>query len=110
MGLLTDIFLTALCALGLGFLGWWLFGRLLRPIPDRSVRALIPGRGDGEDLEQAVRAFIWLRSLGLLDCPIVIADVDLTRQGQELAFRLTLRWPEVILWPGSDLADYISRD
>ena len=27
----------------------------------------------------------------------------------ELALRLTARWPEVILWPASDLGDYIAR-
>lgn len=110
MGLTIDVLLTVLCALGLGFLGWWLFGRLLRPVPDRGVRVLIPGRGNGEDLEQAVRSLIWLRGLGLLDCQILIVDVDLTRQGRELALRLALRWPDVVLWPASDLADYITRE
>lgn len=109
VGLMTDVLLTALCVLGLAFLAWWLMGRLLRPIPAPGVRALIPGRGGGEELEQAVRAFIWLRGLGLLDCPIVIADVDLTPEGWELALRLTARWPGVILWPADHLADYIAQ-
>lgn len=109
MRLLSDIFVALLCGLGLGFLGWLLFGRLLRPIPDRGIRALIPGQGDGDSLEQAVRALIWLRGLGLLDCPIIIADLGLTHEGRELALRLALRWPGVVLWPGSDLADYIAR-
>ena len=62
------------------------------------------GRGEGEGLEQQVRCFIWLRSLGLLRCPVVIADVGLSPAGWELALRLTARWPEVILWPAADLA------
>ena len=39
----------------------------------------------------------------------MIVDVDLTPAGWELALRLAARWPEVILWPASDLGDYISR-
>lgn len=110
MDLLTDIVLAALGMLGLFFLAWWIFGRLLRPIPEQQVRALIPGRGDGDGLEQSVRSFIWLRGLGLLNCPIIIADVDLTPQGWEVALRLTVRWPGVVLWPAGHLADCIGRD
>ena len=62
-----------------------------------------------EKLEQQVRSFLWLRGLGLLRCPIVIADAGLTPAGWELALRLTARWPEVILWPASDLGDYVAR-
>ena len=110
MELISDIFLTAVCTLGLAFAAWWLFGRLLRPIPDQRVQVLIPGRGEGEGLEQSVRAFIWLRGRGLLNCPIIIADVDLSPQGWEMALRLTVRWPGVVLWPAGHLADYISQD
>ncbi|MEA4934521.1 MAG: hypothetical protein VB071_13205 [Lawsonibacter sp.] len=109
MGLLIDILLTLVCAIGLAFLAWWLFGRLLRPIPEQQARVLIPGRGEGENLEQTVRTFIWLRGLGLMNCPIVIADVDLTPDGWELALRLTVRWPDVVLWPVNHLADYITK-
>ena len=28
---------------------------------------------------------------------------------RELALRLTARWPGVVLWPASDLPDYIAR-
>ena len=110
MGLISDIFLTAVCTMGLAIAAWWLFGRLLRPIPGQGVRVLIPGRGEGEGLEQSVRAFIWLRGLGLLNCPIIIADVDLTARGWELALRLTVRWPGVVLWPADHLADCINQD
>ena len=70
---------------------------------------VLPGRGDGEALEQQVRSFLWLRGMGLLRCPIVIADAGLTPAGWELATRLTARWPEVILWPASELGEYIAR-
>ena len=107
MNLAGEIVLTAVCALGLAGAAWWLFGRLLRPIPRRRVRALVIGRGDGEELEQSVRAYIWLRSLGLLSCPVVIADAGLSPRGRELALRLTLRRPGVALWPAGALEEYI---
>ena len=109
MGTFWDVLLAAVCALGLAFVGWWLFGLMLRPLPGRSARVVITGRGEGEKLEQQVRSFLWLRGLGLLRCPVVIADAGLTPGGWELALRLTARWPEVILWPASDLGDYIER-
>ena len=40
---------------------------------------------------------------------VVIADVDLTPQGWELALRLTTRWPGVVLWPVSALEEYICQ-
>ena len=109
MGTFWDILLAVICICGLAFVGWWLFGLLLRPLPGQEVKVVLAGRGDGAALEQQVRCFLWLRGLGLLRCPIVIADVGLTPSGWELALRLTARWPEVILWPASDVGDYISR-
>lgn len=109
MGTFRDAVLALSCILGLAFVGCWLFGLLLRPLPGRGAKVVLPGRGEGEDLEQQVRSFLWLRGLGLLRCPIVIADAGLTPSGWELALRLTARWPEVILWPASDLGEYVSR-
>ena len=109
MGLMADVLLTAICVLGLAFRAWWLLGRMFRPIAEPCCRALIPGRGGGEELEQAVHSLIWLRGLGLLNCPIVIADVDLTPQGREIALRLAARWPGVVVWPADHLTEYISQ-
>ena len=80
---------------------------LLRPLPGHGAYLVLPGRDEGEGLEQQVRACIWLRGLGLLSCPVVIADAGLTPQGWELALRLTARWPGVVLWPASELGDLL---
>ena len=104
-----DAFLAMVCMLGLAFVGCWLFGLLLRPLPGREARVVLSGQGDGEGLEQMVRSFIWLRGLGLLRCPIVIADLGLSPEGWELASRLTVRWPEVSLWPAANLEDCIRK-
>ena len=109
MGAFWDVFGAVGCVCGLAFVGWWLFGLLLRPLPGRGARVVLAGQGGGENLEQMVRSFLWLRGLGLLRCPIVIADAGLSPAGWELALRLTARWPEVVLWPASDLGDYIAR-
>ena len=108
MGVFWDVFWAVACICGLAFVGWWLFGLLLRPLPGRGARVVLTGRGEGEGLEQLVRSFLWLRGMGLLRCPIVIADAGLTPAGWELALRLSARWPEVALWPASDLGDYIT--
>ena len=109
MGACWDAATAALCVIGLAIVAWWLFGLMLRPIPGGEARIVLPGRGDGEGLEQQVRSFIWLRGLGLVRCPVVIADLDLTPAGRELALRLALLWPGVVLWPVDDLPDYLRR-
>ena len=109
MGGFWDILLAVICILGLALVGWCLFGLLLRPLPGRRARVVLTGRGEGEDLEQLVRSFLWLRGLGLLRCPIVIADAGLSPAGWELASRLTARWPEVVLWPAAELGNLVDR-
>ena len=88
-----------LAAFGLLSMLWCLFGWLL-PSGKKGVLICI---GDPVFLHR----FLWLRSLGLLRCPILIADIDLTPEGQELARRMAARWPGVRLLPGEELAEYI---
>ena len=97
-----------LCILGLTGALWWLVGRMLRPLPHGSAFVLLRGRGDGCGLEQTVRGFIWLRGLGLLQAPVLIADLGLTARGREIALRLCARWPGVILWPAEELVRYLN--
>ncbi len=98
-----EILVVLLALVGAALLAVWLYGRLLRPLPRGPLRVVVPGRGEGETLEQAVRAVAWLKSLGLLDGTLVIADVDLTDQGRELALHLADRWPGVVLCPAAEL-------
>ncbi len=87
-----EIVLTVLCLMGLGLLVWCLMGRLVCPVPGQEVLAVLEGQGDGGGLEQSVRALMWLRSLGLLRCPVVIVDPP-------------LRWPVVDLYRPEDGAE-----
>lgn len=108
MELLLQGVLTLLCALGLALLGELVAGRLLCSAAGQDIWTVVPGRRDGEGLERNLRSLIWLRNLGLLRCPIAIADVDLTAEGRELALRLASRWPQTALWP-ADRLDELMR-
>ena len=107
MGIVEEILLSTGCILGLSVAGWWLLGWFLRPAPTVGLCALIPVKGEGEGMEQGVRLLVWLRSLGLLNCPILLADAGLTPQGRETALCLTRRWPDVTLWSADDLKTYV---
>ena len=53
MGTFWDILLAGACVCGLAFVGWWLFGLLLRPLPGREAKVVIPGRGEGTGKQAA---------------------------------------------------------
>ena len=95
MNAVLEIALTVLSLLGLTALGWCLLGRLLCPVPARGVHILIEAEGDAARLEQTVRGLVLLRSLGLLACPIEIADRGLSSGGLDGARRLAERWPGI---------------
>lgn len=99
MSLWLETILATLCVLGLAGGAWWLLGRFLKPLSDEGAQVLLAGRKSGAGLEQTVRGFVWLRGLGILNCPIVIVDVDLDRRGRERAHGLAGRWPAVSVWP-----------
>ena len=93
MGAFLELTGTVLAAAGLAVLLWWQVGRLLRPLPAPGVRIAVPGRGDGEQLEQTLRALYWLRGMGLLRGVIVIETEELTPAGRMLAAELVRRYP-----------------
>ena len=108
MGPIVEGCLALLCAAGIAALVWLLFGWLARPSPVHTLQVILPGRGDGETLEGDLRWLSWLRRAGLFQGEAVIWDRELTPQGRELALRLTLRWPGVVLWPAGELKEYIA--
>ena len=99
--------LALLCAVGAGSLLWLLFGLLVRPSRGREPWVVLPGRGDGSDLEASLRQLAWLRRAGLLCGEAVILDEDLDREGRQLALRLTLRWPWVTCCPPEELEEWL---
>ena len=97
MGAFLELAGAALAALGLAGLLWWQVGQLLRPLPAPGVTIVVSGRGDGEHLEQTLRALYWLRGMGLLRGGIVIETEELTPAGRMLAAELVRRYPEAEL-------------
>lgn len=76
-----------LAAFGLLALCWLLLGRLLLPVP-LDLTVSLTGHGDGEGLEQGVRALHWLRRTGLWRGDIRIVDRGLSPRGLAVARRL----------------------
>ena len=76
-----------LAAFGLLALCWLLLGRLLLPIP-LNLTVSLTGHGDGEGLEQGVRALHWLRRTGLWRGDIRIVDGGLSPRGLAVARQL----------------------
>ena len=105
MRLYGEAVLATLCVLALVGVAWWLVGRTMRPIPGKKARIFLAGRGNGEQLEQTVSGFLWLRWLGLLNCPMVIVDVDLDQEGYELALNLAKKWSGIAVWPLNHVPD-----
>ena len=105
MEILWDVLPALIMAIGMALLGSLLLGWFLRPVPKAACWVLLPGEGNGEHLERDLRGLMWLRSMGLLACPVAIADVGLSREGREVAFRLIVRWPDVVLWPANALEE-----
>ena len=50
-----EVILSLLAVVGLLSLSWLLLGHILTPAGNGETVSLVPGQGDGEDLEQAVR-------------------------------------------------------
>ncbi len=85
-----EVLLSLLAAFGLVCLIWLGLGWLLLPLRC-PVRVILEARGNGEGLEQGVRALLWLRRTGLLRGTVVIRDSGLDDQGLALARDLSLR-------------------
>lgn len=99
-----EILLSLLAVTGLLALGWLCFGRLLRPMGGKGALTLLPARGNGEDLEQALTGLLWLRGAGLTAGRIVVADLGLTEEGQDLARLLTEQEAGVYLCSREELS------
>ena len=104
-----EVILSLLAVVGLLSLSWLLLGHILTPAGNGETVSLVPGQGDGEDLEQAVRGLLWLRGGGLLTGSVVIVDCGLSPEGRALAAALCVREPGVEVWPLSQLSVYIKR-
>lgn len=108
MRAILEILLSLLAVVGLLGLGWLCFARLLRPMGGRYAVTLLPARGEGEELEQALTGLFWLRGAGFTVGQVVIVDRGLDPRGLALARVLAGQEPGVYLCPGEELEDCLA--
>lgn len=87
--------------------GWWWFGRLVTPLPKRSVHTVVTGVGDGEELEQIIHGLLWIRSCGCGAGAIVIVNTGLSEEGLLLAQRIASEKEAVVLCQPEELGDML---
>ncbi len=88
-GMLWNCLFAAALIAALAMLGCLCKALVLLPMRAKDAVILLPGRGNGGDLEQNVRACLLLRRWGVLRQQIVILDRGLDPEGLALAKRLT---------------------
>lgn len=82
-----DMILCLLAACGVALVLWCMVGWALFPCKGRRV-ILLYAAGEGETLEQELRAQRWLRKSGLLCGRAIVVDCGLTTRGAARAQRL----------------------
>lgn len=102
-----EVIFSLLAVAGLLSLSWLLLGHILTPAGNGETISLVPGRGDGEKLEQSVRGLLWLRGGGMLMGSVVIVDCGLSHEGKAIAAALCLREPGVEICPLSELPAWV---
>ena len=108
MKMFLEAALALLSVVGLLSVGWLCFGKLLVPAGNRNTLILLPGIGDGDDLEQAVTGWLWLRGSGLTDGRILIVDCGLSPQGMATAMTLCAREQDVGLCIRDEVNEYLN--
>lgn len=108
--MLLDILLVFLAAAGALLILWCLLGLLLAPVFGQNMVTLCYAMGDGEDLEQRVRAYGWLRDGRLSGGRLVIVDCGLTAQGIGRTGLLRQRYPWLEYCERANLKAYIDAE
>ncbi len=106
--MILDLLLIFLAAAGVVLLLWCLLGLLLLPVFGRNMVTLCYARGCGEDLEQKVRAYGWLRDGRISGGRMIVVDCGLSEQGVGRTHLLQERYPWVEYCPREALIDYIA--
>lgn len=106
MELMGDGLIAFLAAVGVSTILWLLAETLLRRhSPVAEAVLVLPVRGDGATLEQALHLTMEQRTTG--ETPILLADCGLDETGLRLAQSLTQRYSRVQLCPAEELENYL---
>lgn len=109
MRLWEDGILALLAAIGLMSLLWAAVrAALFRTPAQRGAAVLICARGDGEGVEQQVRALSHLRRERGMIGEILLVDCGLTEEGKKLCRLLSRSDRRVTLCHSSDIETYIT--
>ena len=81
-------------------------GLFLLPLPRGMITVWRIG-GSCADLEHRVRAYAYLRRLGIVCAPLVLADCGLDQPSASFAQSIAKRFDGVVLIPAEDLELYI---
>ncbi len=110
MQLWQDALIALLAAIGLASL-IWLFVRtlLFRPVISHSALVLLCARGDGQELEQQVRALVMLRRERGIVGEILVVDCGLSEEGRHLCYLLARQEHSVTLCHCEEIENYLGR-
>lgn len=108
--ILIEMIIALLATGGLLALCWGLFGRLLAPVAEEGVFAVVRAAGAGERLEHDVSSLLWLRAGGLAKPAIIILDEGLDEMGLAIAAALLKREAGICLCKVGELESCIRRE
>jgi len=110
MQLWQDGLVALLAAVGLASLMWAAVRTVLyaKPLKRHGVFALIPAQGNGESLEQQVRALEYLRREQGVFGRILLVDCGLTEEGVQLSRLLAKEDRWITLCGKDEISSYLS--
>lgn len=93
MGVLMDVAIALLAAIGVATVLWAVFSRLLGPgeDPRSKVTAVVRAEGEAPGLEYTVDGLLWLLTTGAARMDILIADAGMNGDARRVAHILTGR-------------------
>ncbi|MBD5154352.1 MAG: hypothetical protein HDT15_04560 [Oscillibacter sp.] len=110
MNLWQDGLVALLASIGLATIMWTVVRAVLFAKPEvrRELAALLPVQGDGEHLEEQIRALQRLRQEQGLFGRALLVDCGLTEEGRKLANILTREHRWVSLCGKDEVGDYLT--
>ena len=110
MNLWQDGLMALLAAIGLASIMWTAVRAVLFAGPERrrELAALLPAQGDGERLEEQIRALQRLRQEQGLFSRALLVDCGLTEEGRKLAGILAREHRWVTLCGKDEVGDYLT--
>lgn len=109
MQLWQDGLVALLASIGLASIMWTVVRAVLFAGPEvrRELAVLLPAQGDGERLEEQVRALQALRRERLLSGRALLVDCGLTGEGRKLAEALVREYRWVSLCGRDEIGEYL---